>query len=125
MIILGLGGRNFSQQHVAGTARILSEIAPDYVGALTLCLEDGVYDEFIAKFADPFVPLDDIHVLDELERLVSGFNPKTPVVFRANHPSNVYSLGGTIPADKAKLLSTISGLKSHPELLTPKFMRRF
>jgi radical SAM superfamily enzyme YgiQ (UPF0313 family) len=125
MAILGLGGKTYTKEHIADTARILSETAPDYVGALTLHLEEGVYDEFMTKFGEPFVPLDDSEVLDELERLVAGFNPKTPVVFRANHASNVYSIGGTMPEDRDKILTLIRSLKSHPEMLKPKFLRRF
>ena len=63
--------------------------------------------------------------LDEIEGLVSGLDPPTPVIFRANHASNVYSLGGTIPEDKEKLLSLIRDLRSRPEMLKPKFLRRF
>jgi radical SAM superfamily enzyme YgiQ (UPF0313 family) len=125
MIILGLGGRTYTNEHIADTARIVSEIAPDYLGALTLYLEDGIYSEFMTKFNEPFIPLDDIEVLDEIERLVSEFNPATPVTFRANHASNVYSLGGTIPQDKEKILSLIKKLKHHPEMLKPKVLRRF
>jgi biotin synthase-like enzyme len=125
MIILGLGGRTYTKEHIAHTARVLSETAPDYVGALTLYLEEGVYEEFMTKFGEPFVFLEDAEVLDELERLVSEFSPKTPVVFRANHASNVYSLGGTMPDDRKQLLSKIRSLKSHPEMLKPKFLRRF
>lgn len=125
MIILGLGGRTYTNEHIADTARLVSEIAPDYLGALTLYLEDGIYSEFMTKFNEPFIPLGDIEVLDEIERLVSEFNPATPVTFRANHASNVYSLGGTIPQDKEKLLSLIKELKHHPEMLKPKVLRRF
>jgi radical SAM superfamily enzyme YgiQ (UPF0313 family) len=125
MIILGLGGRTYTNEHIADTARLVSEIAPDYLGALTLYLEDGIYSEFMTKFKEPFITLDDIEVLGEIERLVSEFNPATPVTFRANHASNVYSLGGTIPQDKEKLLSLIKELKHHPEMLKPKILRRF
>jgi radical SAM superfamily enzyme YgiQ (UPF0313 family) len=125
MVILGLGGKTYTKEHTADTARILSETAPDYVGALTLYLEDGVRDEFMDKFGEPFIPLDDINVLDEIEGLVSMFDPATPVVFRANHASNVYSLGGTIPEDKEKLISLVQGLRSRPEMLKPKSLRRF
>lgn len=125
MVILGLGGKTYTQEHIADTAKILSETAPDYVGALTLYLEEGVYDEFMTKFGEPFVPLDDGEVLDELEKLVKGFAPKTPVIFRANHASNVYSVGGTMPDDRDKILTLIKSLKSHPEMLKPKFLRRF
>jgi hypothetical protein len=102
-----------------------SEIAPHYLGALTLYLEDGIYNEFMMKFRESFAALDDTEVLDELERLILDFNPVTPVIFRANHASNVYSLGGTIPEDKKKLLTLISELKLRPELLKPKILRRF
>ncbi len=125
MVILGLGGKTYTKEHIADTARVLSEAAPDYVGALTLYLEDGVREEFMTKFGEPFVPLEDGDVLNELERLVSDFNPKTPVVFRANHASNVYSIKGTMPDDRDKVLSLVKSLKSHPEMLKPKFLRRF
>src|SRR5213594_1602077 len=125
MVLLGLGGKTYTKEHIADTARILNETAPDYVGALTLCLEEGVYDEFMTKFAEPFVTLDDIDVLDELDRLVANFNPKRPVMFRANHASNVYSIGGTMPDDRDKILTLITNLKAHPEMLKPKFHRRF
>jgi len=125
MVILGLGGKTYTKEHVADTARVLSESAPDYVGALTLYLEDGVREEFMTKFGEPFVALEDADVLDELERLISDFNPKTPVVFRANHASNVYSIKGTMPDDRDEMLALVRSLKLHPEMLKPKFLRRF
>ena len=125
MVILGLGGKTFTREHIADTAHILSETAPDYVGALTLHLEEGVYNEFMTKFGEPFVPLDDHEVLEELDQLIANFDPKTPVVFRANHASNVYSIGGTMPEDREKMLALVRNLRSHPEMLKPKFLRRF
>ena len=125
MVIVGLGGKTYTKDHIADTVRILSETSPDYVGALTLHLEDGIYEEFMNKFGEPFVPLDDLDILDELERLVADFKPTRQVIFRANHASNVYSIGGTIPQDTEKLLALIKSLKSRPDMLKPKFLRRF
>jgi radical SAM superfamily enzyme YgiQ (UPF0313 family) len=125
MIIIGLGGKTYTKEHIADTARVLSETSPDYVGALTLQLEEGVYEEFMNKFGEPFVPLDDMDILDELERLVSDFRPSRPVIFRANHASNVYSIGGTISEDKERMLALIKSLKSRPDMLKPKALRRF
>jgi radical SAM superfamily enzyme YgiQ (UPF0313 family) len=125
MVIVGLGGKTYTKDHIADTARILSETSPDYVGALTLHLEEGTYEEFMNKFGEPFVPLDDLDILDELERLVADFKPTGEVIFRANHASNVYSIGGTIPQDTEKLLALIKSLKSRPDMLKPKFLRRF
>jgi len=125
MVILGLGGKTFTKQHIADTAQILSETSPDYVGALTLHLEEGVYNEFMSKFGEQFIPLDDLDVLEELEQLIEGFKPTRQVVFRANHASNVYSIGGTMPQDREELLALIRKLKSHPDMLKPKVLRRF
>jgi radical SAM superfamily enzyme YgiQ (UPF0313 family) len=125
MVILGLGGKTYSKQHICDTARILSETSPDYVGALTLHLEEGVYDEFMNKFGEPFVSLDDRGVLDELEMLIEKVDCNKPIIFRANHASNVYSVMGTIPEDREKMLALIKNLKLHPDMLKPKFLRRF
>ena len=72
-------------------------MSPDYLAALNLQLEEGVHQEFLSKFAEPFIPLTDYQVRDELERLVSKMNPQRSIIFRANHASNVYSLGGKLP----------------------------
>ena len=42
MIILGLGGKTYTNEHIADTAILVSQIAPDYLGALTLYLEDEI-----------------------------------------------------------------------------------
>ncbi|MFL6481427.1 MAG: radical SAM protein [Nitrososphaera sp.] len=125
MVILGLGGKTYTKEHIADTAQILSESSPDYVGALTLHLEEGIYNEFMSKFSERFIPLDDLDVLDELEALVDSLQPSRQVIFRANHASNVYSIGGTMPQDREKLLTLIRKLKSHPDMLKPKVLRRF
>jgi radical SAM superfamily enzyme YgiQ (UPF0313 family) len=125
MVILGIGGKKYSIEHITQTAKVVSEVSPDFLAALTLILEDGVYDEFMQKFGEKFEPLDDTSVLEELAILVSKVNPSTPMVFRANHASNVYSIGGNLPEDKDKILSLIKSLRGHPELLKPKVLRRF
>lgn len=125
MIILGIGGKKYSVDHIKETARVVSEVSPNFLAALTLIIEDGVYDEFMKKFGEPFETLDDSLILDELELLLNETNPITPIVFRANHASNVYSIGGNLPEDRAKMLALISSLKGHPELLKPKVLRRF
>jgi hypothetical protein len=95
------------------------------VGALNLQIEKPLYEEFMTKFQEPFSLLDDIEILDELERLISQIVPISPIIFRSNHASNVYSLGGTLPLESNKLIETINRLKSNPSLLKPKVLRRF
>jgi radical SAM superfamily enzyme YgiQ (UPF0313 family) len=125
MIILGLGGRAYSDAHIADTASVVSQISPQYLAALNLQLDETVLGEFMSKFREPFSFLTDLETLDELERLILLFAPTREVIFRANHPSNVYSIGGTLPREKSKLQRLIHELKGHPEMLRPKVVRRF
>lgn len=125
MVILGLGGTTYSKEHIIDTAKVLGEVSPNFVGALNLQLEDGVYEEFMTKYAEPFTFLNDSQILDELELLVSNINPKREIIFRANHASNVYSIKGTLPQDKLKIINLIKNLREHPEMLKPKMLRRF
>ncbi len=125
MIILGLGGKKYTFEHIEETAKIISEVSPDYVAALNLHLDDSLYNEFMTKFKEPFEFLDDLQILNELKLLISKINPSSPIIFRANHASNVYSIKGTLPSDKLKILELINQLKKHPEMLKPKVLRRF
>jgi radical SAM superfamily enzyme YgiQ (UPF0313 family) len=125
MIILGIGGKKYSIEHIKETAKVVSEVSPNFLAALTLILEDGVYDEFMQKFGEPFEFLDDSLILDELEILIGSITPSSSIVFRANHASNVYSIGGNLPEDRDKMIQLIRSLKEHPELLKPKVLRRF
>jgi radical SAM superfamily enzyme YgiQ (UPF0313 family) len=125
MVIVGLGGEQYTMEHIENTAKIISEVSPDYVGALNLHLDEGIYNEFMTKFKEPFKFLNDIQILDELEQLISNINPSSPIIFRANHASNVYAVKGTLPNDKGKMLELIRQLKNHPEMLKPKILRRF
>jgi len=125
MIILGIGGKKYSIDHIKETSRVVSAVSPNFLAALSLIIEDGVYDEFMKKFDEPFEALDDSLILDELEMLLNDINPISPIVFRANHASNVYSIGGNLPEDKEKMIALVRNLKEHPELLKPKVLRRF
>ena len=125
MIILGIGGKKYSVDHIMETARVVSAVSPNFLAALTLIIEDGVYDEFMKKFDEPFEALDDSLILNELEMLLNDINPVSPMVFRANHASNVYSIGGNLPEDKEKMITLVRNLRAHPELLKPKVLRRF
>jgi radical SAM superfamily enzyme YgiQ (UPF0313 family) len=125
MVILGLGGKTYTDAHILDTARVVSQISPHFLAALNLHLDENVYGEFISKFKEPFSWLTDLEILDELERLVTLFDPTREVIFRANHASNVYSIGGTLPTEKPEIQRLIHELKSHPEMLRPKIVRRF
>ncbi len=125
MVILGLGGKAYTKEHIRGTAEVLSAVSPHFSAALTLIIEPGVKDEFMTKFGEPFIPISDSEALDELENLVANINAKNEIIFRANHGSNAYTIKGTFPQDKDSMLEKISWMKKHPEVIRPQGLRGF
>mgnify|MGYP003308050707 FL=1 len=125
MVILGIGGSKYSSENARETAKVISEVKPDYVGALTLYLENGIKDEFMTKFNEEFIRISDSEAIDELEELISGIDVNDKVVFRANHGSNAYNVAGTFPEDKQAMLDKITWMKEHPEVVRPQGLRGF
>lgn len=125
MVILGLGGRTYSREHIGGTAKVISACSPDYVGALTLYLENGIKQEFLDKFGEPFIRINDDESLEELHNLIEQIDTGEEIVFRANHGSNAYTIKGTLPQDKQAMLEKIDWMKQHPEIMRPQGLRGF
>jgi len=125
MVILGLGGTKYSKEHILGTAKVISACSPQYVGALTLYLENGIKEEFLQKYNGEFVRINDEEALKELEELLSNIETTEEIIFRANHGSNAYTIKGTFPQDKEKMLEQIRWIKEHPEVARPQGLRGF
>ena len=122
-VILGLGGIEGSKTHVLETARVLTEIDPDYVGALTLTLVPStpLYQEWERN---EFHPLSPFQSLEELKLIVenSGF---TNCLLSSMHASNYLSVRGRLPQDKERTLKQLEKVLAakDPSLLRPEFLR--
>lgn len=119
-IILGLGGQQYWQEHIDGTAELVNQVALDYLSTLQLMIDPTLHAEFTRKFREPFHKQDDRALLLEQMRLIEQLNPPTPLVFRSNHASNALALAGTLPQDRLDLLSRLElalngGLRLRPE----------
>ena len=82
--------------------------------------------DFISLFdrdGVPFMPQDDDGVLEEQERLLSGLEPVTPMVFRSNHASNCLPLAGTLPDERHKLLARVALARHGAPVMRPEFLR--
>ena len=67
----------------------------------------------------------DSQAIDELEQLISEIDVTDEIVFRANHGSNAYNIGGTFPQDEQEMLEKITWMKKHPEVVRPEGLRGF
>ncbi|HUX89674.1 MAG TPA: radical SAM protein [Gallionellaceae bacterium] len=123
-VILGLGGRTHSTEHIDGTIALLNNAPVTYLSTLQLYLDKSIDAEFLRKFGEPFDALDDLAILSEQERLISGLlNPPQPVVFRSNHASNALALAGNLPKDREKLLRQVREAIAGVRPLRPHAMR--
>jgi coproporphyrinogen III oxidase-like Fe-S oxidoreductase len=124
-VILGLAGKNYTQQHIRNTADIVNKTTINYLSTLQLGLEDDVIEKFYKHF-DDFIPLNDIETLDEQKRFIEQINPTNQVIFRSNHASNALHLKGTLPKDKIRLLEELNIVEDLGEdALIPKEFRSF
>jgi len=120
-VILGLAGKKGSEKHARLTARLLNQINPRYISALTLML--GPFEKTYARaMGEDFQFLDKFDFLQELRWLIEELEVKDSL-FRSNHASNYLPLKGTLPQDKEKLLEMIDYALSHPEILRPEEWR--
>ena len=67
--------KKYSKEHIRGTAEVISACSPNYVGALTLYLENGIKQEFLDKFKE-FIRINDDESLEELQSLIEQIDTK-------------------------------------------------
>ena len=122
-VILGLAGVEGSENHALKTARVLTEIDPDYAGALTLILVPGtpLYQEWKEGKFHLISPLES---LKELKIIVENSN-FTNCFFSSMHASNYLSIRGRLPQEKTRLLKQLdNALATRDEhALRPEFLR--
>lgn len=122
-VILGLGGSKHSDEHIDGTIALLNSAPVTYLSTLQLYLDESIVEDFHRKYGEPFEMPDDLAILTEQERLISGLNPPQPVIFRSNHASNALALAGNLPRDKEKLLLQLREAMAGHRPLRPHYMR--
>lgn len=106
-VILGIGGKEYTQEHIKDTTQLINQTTVTYLSTLQLGLADDVKERFLSHFNHEFKILEDEEVLDEQERFLKDLNPKNRVIFRSNHASNALHLKGTLPKDKERLILEI------------------
>jgi len=122
-VILGLGGVEGSERHALKTAEVLSEIDPDYTGALTLTLVPGtpLYEQWQQG---TFHPISPFQSLEELKLIIEN-SSFSDCFFSSMHASNYISVRGKLPQDKKKMLKELEDILAtgDPSLLKPEFLR--
>lgn len=114
IILNGLGGLKYSNQHAINSARILSEIQPEFASVLVLSFPFGI-EHYINKFKGDYIPMNITDLLKEMETFISH-TELNGTIFRSNHASNYLVLSGVLSKDKETFLEQIRFAISNPEI---------
>ena len=122
-VILGLGGPEGSARHVQLTSRALTEMDPDYVGALTVSLIPGtpLFDQFQRgefKLITPFESVQELLEMIKRSRFTNCF-------FSSMHASNYFSVRGRLPQEKDRMVRELEQVlaRKDPKMLRPEYLR--
>jgi radical SAM superfamily enzyme YgiQ (UPF0313 family) len=122
-VILGIGGVQGSQAHAVETGKVLSEMDPDFVGALSLMIVPGTPIEREIEAGELVLPTP-YGLIQELETMIQHCQ-FTRCFFASNHASNYLPLRIRIPEEKEEALKRIREVlrRKDPALLRPEYLR--
>jgi radical SAM superfamily enzyme YgiQ (UPF0313 family) len=122
-VILGIGGVERSQVHAQETGKILSEMDPDYAGALSLMLVPGTPIEREIEAGRLELPAP-FGLIQELEGMIEN-GQFTHCFFASNHASNYLPLRIRMPEEKEEALRRIREVlrRRDPAVLRPEYLR--
>ncbi len=121
MILLGLGGREGSEQHILDTAAMMNEMRPRHLSALTLTLCPGteLYADYRAGKFQPITPVDSLR---EARLLVEKLEVD-PLHFTCDHASNYVPLKGSLPEDREDFLARLDRALESGDGMRPEWLR--
>ena len=119
-VILGLGGKKMWREHATQTARVLNEIAPDFIRIRTLNVNSGMPLHDKIENGD-FIRATDEEIIEEEKLLIEQLECHSNYV--SDHITNLLQeIEGRLPQDKEKLLAVISEFQTLSPLERANFI---
>ncbi|TDJ42683.1 MAG: radical SAM protein [Gammaproteobacteria bacterium] len=115
MILNGMGGTNYSEQHAINSARLMNAAQPDYLSTLVISFPQGV-ERYQAAFQGEFTALDQAGLFREMRMLLNELELEQ-TIFRSDHASNYLVLKGTLGKDKQRLIKMVDTALTTPEAM--------
>ncbi|MDX2464671.1 MAG: radical SAM protein [Porticoccus sp.] len=113
MILNGLGGQQYSEQHAVNSALLMNEAQPEFLSTLVVSFPVGVA-RFQQGFGSDFEPLQQMDLFREMEILLDALVLEK-TVFRSDHASNYLVLKGMLSRDKDRLLTQVRTAIHNPD----------
>ncbi|TNE77358.1 MAG: radical SAM protein [Gammaproteobacteria bacterium] len=115
MILNGLGGQQYSEQHAINSARLMNETQPEFLSTLVVSFPMGE-ERFQKGFGGEYQPQSQRQLFQEMEILLDTLELER-TVFRSDHASNYLILKGTLNRDKDQLLQQVRTAIHQPGLI--------
>ena len=112
MILNGMGGSRYSQQHAVNSARLMNAAQPEYLSTLVVSFPQGV-ERYQQGFGGDFKALDQPGLFQEMYWLLDELELEN-TIFRSDHASNYLVLKGNLGRDKPRLLNTVRAALESP-----------
>jgi len=112
MILNGMGGKRYSEQHAVNSGRLMSAAQPEYLSTLVVSFPTGM-ERYQQGFKGEFKPLDKAGLFQEMYWLLDALELES-TIFRSDHASNYLILKGTLNKDKPHLLAIVRAALEHP-----------
>lgn len=108
-LISGLGGKKYLEEHAKESAWLVSRMKPEYLGFLTLMLDESapIMEEIRNGDMELLSPED---VVQEMRIFLENVDSQG-TVFRSNHASNYITLKGTLNQDIPKMLDYLDDVE--------------
>lgn len=114
MLINGVGGKEFTQQHAVNSAKVLNATQPKYASTLVLTAHKGLA-HYQSRYQGNFVELNQMELFQEMAIFMCALELKE-TIFRSDHASNHLVLKGVLGKDKQRFLEQIQTAIHHPEM---------
>ena len=121
IFLLGAGGTERSREHAEASARLVTEMDPEYLSLLTLTVVPGTPISRLVERGEFVLPPVE-QLLTELRTIVASSSP-TAAVFRTNHASNYLPLEGRLPRDRERIVQIVDCALAGHIRLRPEWAR--
>ena len=115
MILNGLGGQQYTEQHAINSAKLMNDTQPEFLSTLVVSFPGGI-ERFQQGFGGEFQPLTQQQLFQEMEILLDNLELER-TVFRSDHASNYLVLKGTLNRDKDQLLQQVRTAIQRPGVI--------
>jgi len=116
MILNGLGGKKYSEQHAINSAKLVTEAQPRYLSTLVASFHKQGVQRFQEGYNGEFELLTQPELFREMEILLSELKLDS-TIFRSDHASNYLVLKGVLNRDRDRLLKTVRTALNKPGMI--------